>query len=411
MKKKSLVIIIASILVLACAGFGVWYALDLQPAGEYAKADALFLSHDYIAAGEIFVSLGNYRDSAARAAECASLQGDRQYEDAGAEFELAKQTKDEPDVSLTHADAAIAAWTKLGDYKDCKSRINDAQKFKAYLLYSADRIPLAESALTAAGLAGDELLAEKYEIAKLLIDSKLFKQSIGLLESLAGYKDSADLLATIRLQYANELYQNGHIPESAAQLEPISGNVDAEQLKKTVFKSYADILIAAGTNDRAAFYLDYLATDDKSYREPAYSQLIAASKSAGYPERVMGYLTIDKIGLKDLPVAHGTDAATMNKYVAHFTESSLWNDNIAVTAHNRGYAVNYFGNLYDLREGDIVVYRTVLGEHRYAVETYGDIAATEWAVTYPTNDTRMTLITCVKNQPEKRYCVVAKLVE
>ena len=47
----------------------------------------------------------------------------------------------------------------------------------------------------------------------------------------------------------------------------------------------------------------------------------------------------------------------MNKYVAHFSETSITDGNIALVAHNRGYEVNYFSDIKDLKIGDEIIYK------------------------------------------------------
>ena len=62
-------------------------------------------------------------------------------------------------------------------------------------------------------------------------------------------------------------------------------------------------------------------------------------------------IEIPKINL-DAEISEGTDRETLNEYVGHFEETQVEEGNIGLAAHNRGYAVNYFQNLKNLREGD-----------------------------------------------------------
>ena len=48
-------------------------------------------------------------------------------------------------------------------------------------------------------------------------------------------------------------------------------------------------------------------------------------------------------------IQNGTDKETLNKYVGHFKETQLEYGNIGLAAHNRGYEVNYFSKLKELK--------------------------------------------------------------
>ena len=97
----------------------------------------------------------------------------------------------------------------------------------------------------------------------------------------------------------------------------------------------------------------------------------------------------------------------MDEFVGHFENTSLWHGNIALAAHNRGYPVNYFAYLKDLNIGDIVRYYYCGKEREYAVKTITVIDDTDWTYLENTNDNRITLITCVEDEPEYRRCIQA----
>mgnify|MGYP004583219441 FL=1 len=66
-------------------------------------------------------------------------------------------------------------------------------------------------------------------------------------------------------------------------------------------------------------------------------------------------IQIPSIGLI-ADISNGTDKETLNKYVGHFIETPIEEGNIALAGHNRGYDVNYFSRLKELREGDEIIY-------------------------------------------------------
>ena len=105
------------------------------------------------------------------------------------------------------------------------------------------------------------------------------------------------------------------------------------------------------------------------------------------------------------PVAEGTTDEIMNQYVGHFENTSLWDGNIGLAAHNRGYPVNYFANIKDLQIGDEIIYETENRTRTYLVNEITIIEDTDWSYLQITEDNRITLITCVENEPSYRRCI------
>ncbi len=105
------------------------------------------------------------------------------------------------------------------------------------------------------------------------------------------------------------------------------------------------------------------------------------------------------------PISEGTTNEVMNKYVGHFPNTSIWIGNVALAAHNRGYPVNYFANIKSLKEGDIIEYFYNGNVRKYKIKTITIITDTDWTYLSNTSDNRITLITCVENEPEYRRCI------
>lgn len=118
------------------------------------------------------------------------------------------------------------------------------------------------------------------------------------------------------------------------------------------------------------------------------------------------YLEIPVIGLS-ANIAEGTDKETMELYIGHFEETSKLIGNVGLAAHNRGYLHNYFEHLKDLKIGDEIRYYYQGQEKRYVVEEQKIIQDTDWTILENTEDNRMTLITCVENEPSYRRCIQA----
>ena len=56
-------------------------------------------------------------------------------------------------------------------------------------------------------------------------------------------------------------------------------------------------------------------------------------------------------------ISEGTSKEIMDKFVGHFEETTKISGNVGLAAHNRGYAVNYFANIKQLKENDKIIYQ------------------------------------------------------
>ena len=123
-------------------------------------------------------------------------------------------------------------------------------------------------------------------------------------------------------------------------------------------------------------------------------------------EKEIWQIEIPKISLI-ANIKEGTTKDILKQYVGHFKETQKENGNIGLAAHNRGYEVNYFQDLKLLKEGDEIKYKHNEFEKIYEVEKCRIIKDTEWEYLDNTEENRLTLITCVENEPEYRRCIQA----
>lgn len=117
-------------------------------------------------------------------------------------------------------------------------------------------------------------------------------------------------------------------------------------------------------------------------------------------------LEIPKINLI-ADISEGTDRQTLNKYIGHFEETPKIQGNICLAGHNRGYKVNYFEKIKELEIGDEIYYTYNQERLEYIVSSKNIIKDTDWSNLENTEDNRLTLITCVENEPELRRCIQA----
>jgi sortase A len=180
--------------------------------------------------------------------------------------------------------------------------------------------------------------------------------------------------------YHDNLPQSGFVP--AAQDLPPAGN-----------ENYAP-----GINNVTAGFL------------PATSQTTAVNTLPWfYEDGSIGTLYVERTG-KTIKVYEGESLDNMKKGAGHFSSTSAWDGNVALAGHNRGNSA-YFSFVKDLENGDRLTYTT-----RYGTRTYQVVSKTqinEWD-NLPLSwsaDNILTLITCIADVPELRYCVIAREVK
>lgn len=115
-------------------------------------------------------------------------------------------------------------------------------------------------------------------------------------------------------------------------------------------------------------------------------------------------IEIPKIELK-APISEGTSQEVMLEFVGHFENTEILNGNVGLAAHNRGFPINYFAKLKELEINDEIIYKTQYGTKKYRVILSTIIQDTDWSYLQKTEENKITLITCVENQPTKRRCI------
>ena len=123
----------------------------------------------------------------------------------------------------------------------------------------------------------------------------------------------------------------------------------------------------------------------------------------------IGTLRIPAINLS-VKVYQGSDSSILAKGAGHFESTSFFTGNTALAAHNRG-AADYFGEIHTLDAGDSIQLDTKLGTRRYEVYSVTKVSAADLSVLDDSGTDILTLITCVMNQPDYRWCVRAIAVD
>lgn len=137
-----------------------------------------------------------------------------------------------------------------------------------------------------------------------------------------------------------------------------------------------------------------------------HTKYTAVTSDLYYSGGYLGTLNIPSIGLT-VRVYQGTDSAALVKGAGHFTNTSIWDGNAAIAGHNRGVN-NHFGKIHTLNVGDTIKLTTKLGERSYEVYSVAKIGADDTSVLNDSTENIITLVTCVMNQPDYRWCVQAR---
>lgn len=117
-------------------------------------------------------------------------------------------------------------------------------------------------------------------------------------------------------------------------------------------------------------------------------------------------LIIPKININN-DIKEGTSGNVINNWIGHFEETPYLDGNIGLIAASAGYKENYFENLKNLAEGDVIIYIKGANRKEYKVITNEVISQTDWSYLSRTTDNRITLITGILEEPKNRRCVQA----
>ena len=121
---------------------------------------------------------------------------------------------------------------------------------------------------------------------------------------------------------------------------------------------------------------------------------------------VLGILSIEKIGL-NATVKEGTSGEILLNYIGHIEETATYDGNVGLAGHNRGCENSYFARINKLKKGDIIQYKTKFFDRTYVVDNIKVIYETDWSLLNPTEENKITLITCIAGKKEQRLCVQA----
>ena len=138
-----------------------------------------------------------------------------------------------------------------------------------------------------------------------------------------------------------------------------------------------------------------------TYQQPAYTSV----EGMAYKDGHIGTIKIPSLSI-NMKVWEGETAESMKKGLGHYSSTSAWDGNVGICGHNRG-SKYVIGDIKNLEYGDTITYTTIHGTRTYQVVSVKTISNTDWSPLQAASDNRITLTTCLANQPEKRICAQA----
>ena len=140
---------------------------------------------------------------------------------------------------------------------------------------------------------------------------------------------------------------------------------------------------AAGASAESYPTVGYPTTGNST---PKYTEV---TSDLYYSGGSLGTLTIPAIGV-NTKIYEGTSTASMAKGAAHFSDTSIWDGNVCLAAHNRGTNA-IFGKIHTLTAGDTITLTTKLGTRTYAVVSIEKVQETDTSGTAATSYNQVTL--------------------
>ena len=134
-------------------------------------------------------------------------------------------------------------------------------------------------------------------------------------------------------------------------------------------------------------------TDEKvPVSTPTVSSPVATTPVTPSSEPVLGILEIPRLGI-ETPVLEGIDDGTLRRAVGHIPGTSLPADgigNIGIAGHRD----TLFRPLKDVEQKDVILLKTLAGNHRYLVDSIRVVEPDNVTVLKNMDQRTLTLVTC-----------------
>lgn len=201
-------------------------------------------------------------------------------------------------------------------------------------------------------------------------------------------------------------------PQYSLKLAP---ETDFEALPKNEIHSGEGIKVVGGapSAENTTEIKNENATPDTLWNKDetvTYNAFTLPEKAAFSEDGNIGVLSIPSLNLTVNVYEAADEMEAMENGAAHFKSTSAWDGNVGISAHNVNFngTNGYFKELHTLKAGDALAYETALGSRDYTVTAVKTIDQNDWSGLARDTENRLTLITCISGQPEKRLMVEAE---
>lgn len=126
----------------------------------------------------------------------------------------------------------------------------------------------------------------------------------------------------------------------------------------------------------------------------------------------LGVIEIPNIGLKSGFVLSDSTFSTMNRNVSVYPTSKMPSEkgNFILFAHSGNSRVGYFKNIYKLKENNLIYIYYNSKKYTYKIKEVLELSkSNHLPLSQETNMSRITLITCKKDDSNKRIIILGEL--
>jgi sortase A len=222
----------------------------------------------------------------------------------------------------------------------------------------------------------------------------------------------ADIVARVSVGFAALPADSGANRGAAAHDDrpPDLSSYRRRKLASTIFLILGVLLLVLALGAYTWMSVQQHQMETKWQAESAKSAAAAQSGDASAGDESVTLLSIPKIKLQ-AAILEGTTHKSLMLAPGHL-ENTVWpgeTGNSVIAGHRD----TFFRHVHELNKGDDIYVRHGGREYHYVVISKAIVAPDDVAVTYPTKDTRLTLVTCYPTYyigpAPKRLIVVATL--
>ncbi len=181
-------------------------------------------------------------------------------------------------------------------------------------------------------------------------------------------------------------------------------------MNKKIFVLFVVVILVGALSALFIYDKNVLEEENNNKIEEYQEQIIEddgfEEDASSLEDDILGSLIIEKINLVG-EIKEGSSNEVLKDYIGHIEETSKYDGNVGLAAHNRGNEYSYFARINELELGDEIIYQTKFGERKYKVINKKEILETDWSLLENTKENKLTLITCIRNKVNQRLCVQA----